>query len=185
MCQQQCVPVPFLFLVVWSLLGMASAACRAADPSDQPRDGHVFIISNVHSGKALGVEKGSKEANAGLIQDDSAETRVHWRLEKVDKGHFRIINTKSKMSVDVPMEAKEAGVRIIQWNTTIDAPNQHWEFVKHDDFYVIQSKDSGLALSVDNRSKDDGAAIKQMPLKGKKGETDHSQLWKLTEVKKK
>jgi hypothetical protein len=68
-----------------TLLALAGVS-RAADPSSAPRDGKVYIISNVHSGKRLAIEGGSREPHAGVVQDDSTKTHVTWRLEKLGDG---------------------------------------------------------------------------------------------------
>jgi hypothetical protein len=171
-------------LVAWCLLGLMSTASRAADPSAKPHDGKVYIISNVHSGKRLAIEGGSKELNGKLVQDDATKTHVTWRLEKMGEGHFRIVNTSSDLSLDVPAESKEAGVQIEQWMTKTDpgtTSNQEWEFIRRGDHYAIRSRDSQLVLAVDNRSKESGAAVKQLALHDR---DDNSQLWILTEVRK-
>jgi hypothetical protein len=171
------------FLVALSLLVLAQGVSRAADPSDRPRDGRTYIISNVHSGKRLAVEDGSKEPNGKLVQHDATKTHVTWRLERVSEGHFRIVNTSSNLSIDVPAKSQDEGVQIEQWNTKAeDTSNQEWGFVRRGNHYAIRSKDSQLVLAADNRSKEDGAAVKQFRLKDR---DDNSQLWILTEVRKK
>jgi hypothetical protein len=170
-------------LAAWCLPGPVSAAESLAEDSDKPGDGKVYIICNVHSGKRLAVAEGSKEPNGRLVQDESTKTHVTWRLEKVSEGHFRIVNTSSELSIDVPNKSKEAGVQIEQWTTKAeDTSNQEWQFLKRGPYYAIRSVDSQLVLAVDNRSKDNAAAVKQLPLKD---EDDDSQLWILIEVVKK
>jgi hypothetical protein len=166
-------------LVCFGLPGVV----HAVDPSDKPEDGKVYIISNLNSGKRLAIADGSKAANALLVQDDASKTHVTWRLEKTSEDHFRIVNTKSNLSLDIPDGSKDAGVQIQQWKTKTDnAANQEWEFIKTGHHYAIRSKHSKLVLDVKEASKDDGAAVIQFPLNDKKERTN--QLWILTEVKK-
>jgi hypothetical protein len=175
------VSVPVLAALC--LLALARVGSRAADPSDRPHDGKTYIITNVHSGKRLAVEGGSKEPNGKLVQHEATRTHVTWRLEKVSEGHFRIVNTSSNLSIDVPGKSQDEGVQIEQWNTKADdTSNQEWEFIRRGDHYAIRSKDSRLVLTVDSRSKANDAAVKQFPLKDR---DDNSQLWILNEVRSK
>jgi hypothetical protein len=170
-------------LAAWCLLGLAPPAKLLAEPSDKPGDGKVYIICNVHSGKRLAVADGSKEPNGKIVQDESTKTHVTWRLEKVGENSFRLVNTSSDLSLDVPGKSKDEGVQIEQWTTkTEDTSNQEWVFIKRGHHYAIRSVDSQLVLAVENRSKDNGAAVRQVPLKD---EDESSQLWILIEVVKK
>ncbi len=171
------------FLAAACLLA-SCAATRAADPSDDPRDGRVYIISNLHSGKRLAIEDGGQQNGDKIVQDDSTKTHVTWRLEKVGDGYFHVVNTSSGLVLDVPHDhAEKAGVRIQQWEAKDDGQhsNQYWEFVKIGEHYAIRCKKSSMVLDVDNASKEDGAPILQYPLKD---ERKSNQLWILTEVRK-
>ena len=72
---------PFRILSLLTAVCLASLA-GAADPSDEPHDGGVYIISNVHSGKRLAIEKGSTEPKAKAVQHEATKTHVTWKLEK-------------------------------------------------------------------------------------------------------
>jgi hypothetical protein len=169
-----------LALAVGCLVGVAPTACRAGEKSDAPHDGKVYIISNVHSGKRLAIEKGSRDAGGKLVQDDAARTHVTWRLEKVGDGSFRVVNTSSGLVLDVPGQSDEAGLQLQQWEANA-GDNQAWEFIRVGDAYAIRCKQSKLVVDVSQASKDDGAAVGQFPLKEKH---EQNQLWVLTEVKK-
>jgi hypothetical protein len=179
MCRIVCATVLAL-----TLCGLP-ARVRAADSSDAPEDGKVYIIRNVLSGKRLAIAGGATRPNTLLVQDDSKQTRVLWRLERTKKRHFRIVNTKSNLSLDVPGLSKDAGVQIQQWITKPDHPdfpNQEWEFIKIGQSYAIRSTFSKMVLDVKDASTDNGAAVIQFPLnaKGDRG----NQLWILTQVKR-
>ena len=181
MCRQLSVCVPVLSACC--LLVSALPVGRAADLSEKPVDGKAYVITNVHSGKRLAIAGGSKEVHGLLVQDSSKKNRVTWRLEKLSKGHFRIVNTSSDMALDVGDASKEVGVQIQQFPAKPEGTaNQEWEFIKRGDYYAIRGRDSRLVLTVDNDSTDDGAAVKQFPLKD--GE-HNSQRWILTEPRKK
>lgn len=161
-----------------TLLALAGVS-RAADQSAAPRDGKVYIISNVHSGKRLAIEGGSREPHAGVVQDDSTKTHVTWRLEKLGDGCFRIVNTATGLVLDVPGGSGEP-VQIQQWHAN-DTDSQAWEFIRKGDHYLIRNKGSHLVLDVANASKDNGGAVGQWP---EKSEGKGNQRWILTEVKK-
>ncbi len=172
------------FLAAWCLLGATPAASRAADPSDAPHDGRVYIISNVHSGKRLAVADGGQNNGDKMVQDDNTKTHVTWRLEKVGDGYFHVVNTSSGLVLDMPHDhAEKAGERVQQWEAKDDGQhsNQAWEFVKIGEHYAIRCKLGSMVLDVDNASKDDGAPVIAYPLKD---ERKSNQLWILTEVKK-
>ena len=171
------------FLAAWCLL-RAAPPWAAADPSDDPHDGRVYIISNLHSGKRLAIKDGGQDNADKLVQDDRTKTHVTWRLEKVGDGYFHIINTRSGLVLDVPSnETGKSGVQVQQWEAKDDGKheNQAWEFVKIGEHYAIRCKKGSMVLDVDNASTDDGTPVLQYPLKD---ERKSNQLWILTEVRK-
>jgi hypothetical protein len=162
-----------------ALVLLTLAGVSPAEPSAEPHDGKVYIITNVHSGKRLAIEGGSREPHGRVVQDDSTKTHVTWTLEKFSKGYFRLVNTSSGLSLDVT-DGSGDPVQLQQWHAN-DTDAQAWEFIKKGEHYYIRNKGSKLVMDVANASKDHGGAVGQWP---EKDEGKGNQLWTLIEVKK-
>ncbi len=155
-----------------------------ADPVDTksyaPEDGKKYSVRSVNSGKRLAIKAGAKDAGADVVQDNSLETPIVWRLEKMGDG-FRMVSTGNGLALDAT--GKSAGGQAqVQPPRKDDTDDQVWMFVKVGDAYHIASKRTGLVLDVAGASQDDGASV-VVYTRHRDNPAAH-QLWILTEIKK-
>src|SRR5262245_56222190 len=108
-------------LAVVAALGLFTASAAADPPYGK--------LVHVETGKVLAVAGNSDEAGAKtvLAKDDGSRAQ-QWAFVK-DGDHFKIVNRKSGMVLDVEMESKEEGATILLWHDKPEGnDNQRWLF---------------------------------------------------------
>jgi Ricin-type beta-trefoil lectin domain-like len=92
----------------------------------------------------------------------------------VEDQFYRIKNVRSKKVLSVEDKGKLEGAQIIQ---VVPGPSdlQQWKFVKTGDYYKIVNHKTGMALNVQNESKEGGTPIIQWDAKA----PNENQQWTL------
>lgn len=158
-----------------ALLVGGAAMCQ-----DQPCvPGTYYTIVNKRSGKVFGVQAGSVEDGAPIVQWRSDGTNNQkWTCEPSGDGSFVLRASHSGKVLNVPEASMADGARITQWPLVAGAGNEQWRFVSTGDGYFnIIVKHSGKVLGVAAGSLADGAPIVQWRSDG----TDNQQ-WTFQET---
>ncbi len=164
-----------------------------------------YKIGALHSNKAMDVVYGSQDNGAGIQQwtfNGNWSYNQHFALQRNASGYFQITNRNSAKALEVQNGNMIEGGMVIQ-NTPSGTPNQQWSIEERScttsppsstttsppssttstasidpaKCYRIQSRSSGLTLTVPAGSPSDGAALKQNT------NTDQSwQKWRFTAV---
>ena len=138
----------------------------------------VHRMVNRKSGKAMAVQRASKENGACVIQraygsDDSQL----WRIEPAGDGGYRIDNVGTGKALDMlggGGGGGSDGTQIVQSDRK-NQPHQQWRITSvGGGYYRVTSSRSGKALSVLGKSTDDEAYVVQWEYDG-----DASQQWML------
>lgn len=92
----------------------------------------------------------------------------------VEDQFYRIKNVRSKKVLSVEDKGKLEGAQIVQV-VTAGTELQQWKFVKTGDYYKIVNRKTGMALNVQNESRDGGTPIIQWDAKA----PNENQQWTL------
>lgn len=146
-----------------------------------PTSNGYYSLVNQKSGKAINVAGRSQENGAQVLQwPVSGSTNDDWCFQEAgdDSGFYYITARHSGKVLDVNKNSMQSGANVHQWVKKGGA-NQQWslqtltgltgspcaELTGTGDYaYHITARHSGMALNVDNASKENGANIIQMPL---------------------
>jgi thiol-disulfide isomerase/thioredoxin len=154
------------------------AAVVIREPSVAPADAESSkYVKLVHAltGKVLAVADNSDEAGvqAVLAKDDGSEAQ-QWTFEK-DGDHYKVVNRKSRMVLDVQGESMREGSAIIQWDDkAVGNDNQRWSWEGKGKARQLKCKSSALVLDVG----EEGAVVQR-----KADERAKGQLWHVLEIK--
>jgi hypothetical protein len=141
----------------------------------------VYTITSDATGKAVEVPDYSSSWGTGLVQRaPTGGANQQWRLTDGPGGTYRIQSLVSGLCMDVTGGSHDPDVAIEQYGCDPNAPNQPnqlWRLEPQDDgsFALVSANTTGMALSVRDRSKADGAALVQTTLD--RGEP--TQQWRL------
>jgi serine/threonine protein kinase len=133
---------------------------------------------NRKSGKALAVQRGSKENGACVIQRAyRSEDSQLWRLQTAGDGLYRIENVGSGKALDMLGGGGGGGgdgTQVIQ-SDQVKQPHQQWRITSvGGGYFRVTNSKSGRALSVLGKSTDEDAYVVQWGYDG-----DPSQQWML------
>ncbi|MER5488260.1 glycoside hydrolase N-terminal domain-containing protein [Streptomyces sp. NPDC002812] len=111
----------------------------------------VCFLNNRQSGKVIDVPGSSTTAGQTLLQyDKRGSNNQKWLFTRVDDVYFTIKNVNSNLVMDVQYGSTSDGAKIIQWNASSGATNQHWRLDDAGGGYVkIVSKKTGKVLGID------------------------------------
>jgi hypothetical protein len=141
----------------------------------------VYTITSEATGKAVEVPDYSSSWETGLVQRaPTGGANQQWRLTDGPGGTYRIQSLVSGLCMDVTGGFRDPGVAIEQYGCDPNRPNQPnqlWRLEPQDDgsFALVSANTTGMALSVRDRSKADGAALVQYPL----DREEPTQQWRL------
>jgi hypothetical protein len=137
-------------------------------------------VFNKHSGRLIAVHEGSKADGAAAIQfEDSGGADQRWVLVPADEDYFLLRSPYSGKYLTRPPRDDRTVVigRLADGGEA--ARNQHWRPVPvpgEPGWFVLQNRGSGLFLSIDNGSRDNGAGVIQYKFNGANGSAD--QRWR-------
>jgi hypothetical protein len=114
----------------------------------------------VASGKALDDPGHSTTAGTQLVTwSPNGGLNQNWIFTRQTDGSYQIVDSESKLCMDVSDGSASAGTRVIQWKCT-GASNQHWAVTAlPSGGYTIAAQHSGLLLTT--ASATDGALVTQ------------------------
>ncbi|NQX67149.1 RICIN domain-containing protein [Paenibacillus alba] len=158
-------------------IGSAAPAAFTQTTHANPLPQH---ISNINSGKILGVSGWDKQADgANIIQwsftwGSEANDQL-WYLESLGNGYYHIRNANSADLLDVSGASTSNGANVIQWPDN-GGLNQEWKIVptgvdRGHSSYII-NRGSGKYLDMSGWSTSDGGQAVQWDYTG-----DANQRW--------
>jgi hypothetical protein len=132
-------------------------------PATPVADGK-YRITNVNSGRVIGVASGSTAAGAQLVQWDWVPTapNQHWNISKIGTtGYYRITNVGSGRDMNISGASYLNGAKVVQWTYYPAAPfSDEWTITDMGSgSYKICNRYTGLGLNVDGGSTANGAHI--------------------------
>ena len=148
---------------------------RADDKKDEKKAEAVKIV-HVDSGKVLGVEGDSDDAEAHcVLAKDEEKVARQWKVEK-DGDWLKLVHVKSGKVLDVNNVSTDEGAHLIIWDDkgTDGIDNQRFQWDGKGDEKRLKAKNSGLVLDVDG----DGHVVQK-----KADEKNKKQVWKVVLVK--
>ncbi len=110
----------------------------------------LYKIKAKHSGKYLQIEKGSKEKQAFLVQNEVTKDLSQTFKFVRSNDHYMIIPQHSKMSLQVLAKHSDKSLARILQDNFDGEDHQLWKLEKQDDdSYFLINKKSGKCLDVD------------------------------------
>lgn len=162
----------------WLLAVAACAVSVLAIHGEDKKADVVVKIVHVDSGKVLGIEGDSEEAEAHcILAKDEENAARQWKIV-ADGDWVKIVHMKSGKLLDVNNASTDEGAHLIIWDDKGDGDkdNQRFKWDGKGDEKRLTGKGSSLALDVDA----DGHVIQK-----KSDDKNKKQLWKVVEVKAK
>ena len=147
------------------ILDEKSALQRRLAAIEEPQ----FVkITNVASGKLIGVSAGALAPGTGLLQWRGAGVGDQtWQLIPVDEEWFVIRNRRSALVMGIGSGSLDEGAPVIQW-AQADVHDQHWKLVpvkkRGQEEHLIVNRNSNKLISLERESKDNGVKIIQSSL---------------------
>ena len=133
-----------------------SIACNmdyriTSDTGKNIPEGEYRIATAVNESKFLDVANGSSDNGANIrIYNNYISPKQTFRLEYMDNGFYRIVNTYSEKALDVANDTYLSGTNVMQY-TPHDGANQQWMIKPSGDgYYYIIARSNNLALDVYN-----------------------------------
>lgn len=126
-------------------------------------DGY-YTITNVSTGKAIGISSSSASAGSRIVQTSNTDTcDVKWALT-LDNGQYEIKSSCAGLVLDLPNNSTINGNQLQIWNDT-DSANQRWIVTDREDtavadgIYYIKNSTSSKVIDVSNGSHDNGGRV--------------------------
>ena len=133
----------------------------------------VFQLSNLNSGKLMGVQNASTSDSAQIQQYEDNGTRDHlWQFVRTAGGWYKIKNVNSGLLLAVENAAKTDSAKLQQYQDN-GTPDHLWRLITGSDGgFLLKNKNSGLVAGVDQMSTANSANVVQF---ANNGTLDH--LW--------
>ena len=151
-------------------------------------DGYYYLVSQVGDKATyfLDVANNSTEngANIGIWNKTDADCQKI-KFYEVSDGKYMLLTkqTGDKKCLGVQAASKNSGANIVQWQTTLSDPSQHWTLEKVDNdgcemdtskIYMFENVNSGLFMDVAYAGTEDGTNVWQWIGDTKKPGTNNS-----------
>ena len=151
-------------------------------------DGYYYLVSQVGDKATyfLDVANNSTEngANIGIWSNTGADCQKI-KFYEVSDGKYMLLTkqTGDKKCLGVQAASKNSGANIVQWQTTLSDPSQHWTLEKVDNdgcemdtskIYMFENVNSGLFMDVAYAGTEDGTNVWQWIGDTKKPGTNNS-----------
>lgn len=132
-------------------------------------------VQNLNSGKVLGVEGGSGENDAHIVQfGDGGSADQRWRIVDVGNGNVKVRNENSGKVLGVDHMSTEDSAQVVQFADNA-AADHLWQWIDNGDgWFRLRNQHSGKVLAVDQMSTEDSAKVVQF---ADSGTADH--LWRV------
>ena len=160
--------VRFRNLRIIPFKSMRSSAWTTFGPRDLalPPDGSRFRLVNVKTGQALDVKDGQTKAGAALVQSGVTDRPSQWWTLRSAEGAFRLVNTHSGHSINIPRASNLNRQPLIQWTDADGHLNQSWLFHKQGHSYHIVSRQNNLVIAAPEPPNADGPIVQLFPRGG-------------------
>jgi len=127
-----------------------------------PRPNDYYYLVARHSGKVLGVEDGSKESGARIVQADAAdEKHQRFKFQPTGPRSFAIRPEHSDHALDIHGSHQTDGAKVIQYAWRGQA-NQRFRLIDAGEgYYFIEAEHSGKCLDVQHVATAAGSPLVQ------------------------
>jgi len=157
-------------LVIRSCFLMTSLVSSFLFADDKPKDEpHYIVIVSPATGKLIGVDNGSANQGARVIQWEPQKLAANqsWELVPTERDWFYIKNRRSGLVMAIDGGSENDGANVIQWGASRDSMDHQWKAIPvkpttgKNKIIQLQNRKSGKLLSLEKESKNNGVRLVQ------------------------